>query len=424
MHAMLNSEHPGERESVRKAINDLLKKYGKTWNDLPELLNPKETSESQQRTAGNTTSPPNINPVDAVLFVLNKYLDLLPHQALAVALWILHTHVYDRFMVSPRLLLRSPVRGCGKTTLLHLAQRLTARGKRVDSITPAAIYHVVDREHPTLLLDEFDNMDVETNNVLRAILNGGHSQGATRTHLAKGGETRDFSVFGAVAFAVIDRPLPLPLLHRSIIINMTRTSRTNLSRFNVKDEDAMFDLDTIYKLIVVWTNQATLSTDPMLPTQLRNRPGDNWRPLIAIADACGRGGQAREAALILSKNHSDEDIGVILLGDIRNVFDRLHLDRIQSKALVDELCGIEDGVWCEYATSHSPRLRKLTTTSLASLLKGFEIYPRSIWPLHRQTGDTSAKGYHRSQFEDGWARYCPPDGTPAQSSNIKYLGRK
>ena len=54
--------------------------------------------------------------------MLEEYVALRPHEYIAVALWALHTHVYDRFMVTPRLALRSPVADCGKTTLLDVCR--------------------------------------------------------------------------------------------------------------------------------------------------------------------------------------------------------------------------------------------------------------------------------------------------------------
>ena len=49
--------------------------------------------------------------------------------------------------VTPRLTLTSPLRGCGKTTLLDLLEALCVRSLKSDSITAASIYHAVDREH-------------------------------------------------------------------------------------------------------------------------------------------------------------------------------------------------------------------------------------------------------------------------------------
>jgi hypothetical protein len=46
-----------------------------------------------------------------------------------------HSHVFDRFMVSPRLALTSPVNGCGKTTALAVIEQLAYRPQRMDNAT-------------------------------------------------------------------------------------------------------------------------------------------------------------------------------------------------------------------------------------------------------------------------------------------------
>jgi hypothetical protein len=173
-----------------------------------------------------------------------------------------------------------------------------------------------------------------------------------------------------------------------------------------------------------WAGLAQLASDPPLPAGLRNRPADNWRPLIAIADAIG--GEwpelARAAAVALSRNRSDEDPGVVLLADIRRVFDRRQIDRVPSADMVSDLVAIEDGLWAEWrGPTDDEHPRKLTQGELARLLRPFGIRPRTVWPLPRTR---SAQGYYRRQFEASWAAYCPEANTPTQSSKIRWLNRK
>ena len=66
-----------------------------------------------------------------------------------------------------------------KTTVLEILEFLTWRPRRTGSITPATIYRLIDREHPTLLLDEADNLGMHRNDALRAVLNDGHGRGGT-----------------------------------------------------------------------------------------------------------------------------------------------------------------------------------------------------------------------------------------------------
>jgi hypothetical protein len=300
--------------------------------------------------SSHPTGQPAPNPADLIRYgVLEKYVELSSHQAVAVTLWIIHTHTYGLFAVSPRLALISPVRGCGKTTLLHLVEQLAHRGKRTDSITAAAIYHLVDSEHACLLLDEADNLDAAAGKLLKAVLNAGHRRGAKRIHMARDG-LREFDIFAPMALAAIGR-LPLPLMHRSVVIEMRRASR-GLKRFDARNPATMQDLLTIHREIARWASTALLGSDPSLPAMLRNRPADNWRPLIAIADAIGDEWPelAREAAVAMTRRRTDEAHGVVLLTDIRDIFDRRRIDRLPSAVMVADCsrsrtaCGLNGGV--------------------------------------------------------------------------------
>jgi len=146
---------------------------------------------------------------------------------------------------------------------------------------------------------------------------------------------------------------------------------------------------------------------------LRNRAADNWRVLLAIADNLGHGEAARCAATKLASNRLDEDPGVVLLGDIRNLFQAWRVDRIASATLVEALLALDDSFWNEWRGPNDDRPpRKLTQGELARMLRPFEIWPRTIWSTQRRRGDNSRRGYLRSQFETAWRAYCPSADTP------------
>ena len=58
-----------------------------------------------------------------LMAVIDQYVSVTTEQCLFIALWILHTYIFDRrlFMHTPRLLVTGPVRGCGKSTLMPVA---------------------------------------------------------------------------------------------------------------------------------------------------------------------------------------------------------------------------------------------------------------------------------------------------------------
>ena len=103
--------------------------------------------------------------------------------------------------------------------------------------------------------------------------------------------------------------------------------------------DVPADLDAVYSHIRRWATSAMINHDPVMPAEVRGRLADNWRSLIAVADACSPawGALTREPAVAFSKSCHDEDILVVLLQHSLEVFDACGVDRLASKTLVDAL---------------------------------------------------------------------------------------
>jgi hypothetical protein len=221
LHAMLGSKNQQERETAFAKINELLEKHRKNWIDLGELMAGKSGGDPVWNIVEDdqTESPAgDLNVLDMVMAVINAHIDVSADDAVALALWILLTHHYAKFEYSPRLAALSPIKGCGKTTLLKVLSYLGARAKLRNSISPATIYHLINREHPTLLIDEGDNLGLNINPTIRAIMNSGHNVGSSVGRVIKG-EPKEFETFGPLAIAAIGT-LPLTLMDRSVIIHM------------------------------------------------------------------------------------------------------------------------------------------------------------------------------------------------------------
>src|SRR6266478_6615257 len=162
-----------------------------------------------------------------------------------------------------------------------------------------------------------------SNRDLRAVVDSGHSREGCITRLRQG-EPHSYSTFSPMALATLEK-LPLTVIRRSIILRMKMTTR-KLKRIELYHDD----FDIVRRHIIDWAQGRQLNRDPEMPKQLNNRIADNWRVLIAIADAVGGkwGEIARQVAVRLSARYSDEDLRLILLGDIRTVFDTRRIDRI------------------------------------------------------------------------------------------------
>jgi Protein of unknown function (DUF3631) len=423
--ALVGSSNTGEAENARVKLSKLLATHSLSWNDLPAILAATDPGNSSTRNAGSSaqqqaapTTTPEVNVLDLVLHLIEAHIALTQEQRMAVGLWVLHSYVFGRFPVSPRLALVSPVRGCGKTTLLVLLELLTADAYRTDNTSAAALFHLLGHREHTLLVDEGDNLGLLNNSVLRAVFNAGHRRGGAISRFI-GGWSRKFLVFAPLAVAAIGT-LPLPLLHRSVVVHMQR--RAPGETFQQLDEhDPTFPAAKAE--IQKWAATCSLAHDPAMP-KLHNRAADNWRVLLAIADDLGHGEAARAAAAALCSGRFDEDPGVVLLEDIRCVFEALGVDRIGSLALVEALLALEDGSWHDWRGPQDDRPpRKLNQSELARLLKAFNIRPRTIWPAQRRPGAKSHRGYLRGQFEEAWAAYCQSADTATQAAKIIHLPR-
>lgn len=145
-------------------------------------------------------------------------------------------------------------------------------------------------------------------------------------------------------------------------------------------------------------NSVVLRTaEPEVPCGIRGRAADNWRPLLAIADAAGGDWPrlARDAAGILSSDRSGQTVGIMLLEDLRQLFSTRGGDRLRSDEIVQDLTAMEDRPWPEWRSG-----KPITPRQVAKLLGPFGIAPTTI-----RTMAGTAKGYLASQFEDVFRRY-------------------
>ena len=241
LHRLCGSDNGAEAEAARRKLIELLRKHGKTWNDLDTILAmdvPPAQPPPDPRDAGDDPyAGTSITVGDLVHRMIERHVALEEHEYDAVALWAIHTHVYERFMFTPRLLLSSPVKGCGKTTLLDVLSSLVARAHRSDSVTAAVLYHCVSKRRSTMLLDEVDNLNLpgKDKNVLRTVLNSGYRQGGAVDRVIKNAPVA-FPVFAPVALAGIGF-VPPPLMSRSIVIRMQKHDNWPLQRFDRADAD-------------------------------------------------------------------------------------------------------------------------------------------------------------------------------------------
>jgi hypothetical protein len=210
---------------------------------------------------------------------LKRYVVLSDTAADAAVLWVLHTWLFDKFTISPRLAITSPTKGCGKTTVLRFLNQVVRRPKRAGSISPPALFRAVEQFSPTIILDETEKY-IEHGSDLHALLNEGHCKGGTVLRvLGDKQELREFSVFAAVAYAANGR-LPDDLEQRSIVIEMQRR-RADEDVAELR-EDRCEPLQNLARMCARWADDVAdvvRDHDPNMGG-LINRVADNWRPPV------------------------------------------------------------------------------------------------------------------------------------------------
>ena len=334
-------------------------------------------------------------------------------EAEAVALWAVASHAFEVFWgVSTSICPRRPEKGSGKSTLLDVLSRLVPRPVSVSNISSAALFRLIERDRPVLLLDEADTF-VRDNIDLRNVLNTGHRKdGKIVRCVGNDYEPRTFSAFAPVALAAI-RDLPGTIEDRSIKIRLRRR-RPDESieplRLNRAGE-----LTKLARMAARWAidHEAQVrEADPVIPDAIVNREADNWFSLFAVADAAGENwsDRARGDALALSREGRDaadaDAPGIILLGDLREMFAAESSGVLFTPKILQSLNGREDRAWAEFH-----RGKPLDGRQMAKLLRPYDITTNQTVRRGIHTG----KGYKAGDFADAWSRYLPSLGAVTKS---------
>jgi putative DNA primase/helicase len=267
----------------------------------------------------------------------------------ANTLWVAHAYLLDRFFISPRLAIRSPLPECGKTTLLDVDARLVPRPLRTDNCSPSALFRVVDGYRPTVLIDEADAF-AKDDEALRGILNSGHRRGGyVIRSVGDDFEPRMFATYAATAIACIGT-LAATLISRAVVIDLKRRLASEpITEFNFHDTAV---LDVLARKLARWTRDHADEIAEAKPDMsgVSNRTADNWRPLAQIAVVIGGHWPQRVRAAMLAGRAEAEDASLIetLLGDVDKIFATPHRARISSAELIEELCEITPRPWSEF----------------------------------------------------------------------------
>lgn len=331
--------------------------------------------------------------------------------AVAVVLWVAHTHLAPFFDSTPRLALLSPEKQSGKTRTLELLELLCAGAEFLTDASASFVFRLVGTGQVTILLDECDALWTkkggdETAEALRGIVNSGHRKGAKVGRVAMVGQTAQLerhSVYAPVALAGIGACLPDTILDRSVVVRMRRRAPAEHVE-PYRDRDGRPQGEALRDRLVVWCESVETKIGcpwPDMPPGVHDRPADVWEPLLAVADAAGGDWPKRaRAACVSFVAGSTEDTassGVRLLADLREVFgDR---EAMSTVAVLEQLCKLDEAPWGDLWG------KPLDARGLAKRLRPYGVKPKDV-----RIGSWNGKGYGRADLWDAWTRYLPPKG--------------
>jgi Protein of unknown function (DUF3631) len=349
--------------------------------------------------------------------VLTRYV-ILPsaEAAVAVVLWIAATHAQPAWAHAPRLVIRAPVKRCGKSRLLDIVEGTCHAPLITVNASPAAVYRAIGTDlPPTLLVDEADTIfggkNADANEDLRGLLNAGHQRNRPAIRWDAG--TRSLETIPTFAMAALAGigAMPDTIEDRAVVIKMRRRAPgESVAPFrHRRDRPA---LTSVAGQLDRWLGKHLAELEKAEPaTPLEDRAADTWEPLVAVADLAGGWwpGLARDAAVVLTADQDSEartSDGIRLLADIRAAFAALgNPEAATTKDLLRALNADPEAPWAAIGPGG------LTGKRLGDMLSDFDIRSDTIrFPVGQ------AKGYHRPDFADTWARYCPPPaGVPVPS---------
>jgi len=320
----------------------------------------------------------------------------------AMVLWSLSTYCINNFRIFPKLFIFSPMKGCGKTTALEVLSGFTHKSLPVSGITPAVVFRVIEKEQPTLMVDEADQHLKHASGDMTAILNSGHTKSTAFILRSKPKtlEPQKFSTWAPMVIAAIGT-IQATIMDRSITIPLQRMTNQQKNSIQKIPYDFVDKMLACRQELLKWSqdNEANCKANIITPPDIgNNRAQDNWTPLFTLAELIGPKWLAKceKAYRLLEAKKDSSDPRDLLLKDIQKILQAYNGKSITSEKLISFLTAASDSLWTEYNAG-----RHITPRGLAAMLRDFGIKPKAI----RQGSNANNRGYDVSDFDDAFKRY-------------------
>ncbi|HMN26137.1 MAG TPA: hypothetical protein PKE38_16645 [Ignavibacteriaceae bacterium] len=280
-------------DTIGGKIVKIYRENGKSYlvNSKGELSEIPE--ESADATAGNSNiwdgKQVNENLIEEITKAIKPFV-YFNNQALydLIAVDAINTYVFNLFEAIPYLHLTG-AKGSGKTTLIKILFSLSHNPVSTVSATEANLFRMIEKEQPTLFLDEAENLEKRgsSNGPVIQVFNSGYKKGGVVHRVEKGVSTKS-STYCPKVIAGINSLSPT-LADRCITIEMQKASSSNkVSYLTNDDQNKLKSLKPVIvgtldkklpELSKIINNPASLNLSP----EIQNRELEKWFPILAIA---------------------------------------------------------------------------------------------------------------------------------------------
>lgn len=354
--------------------------------------------------------------LDEVSNTIRRFIVLEAEQADAAALWVAFTWFINVVEIAPLAVINAPEKACGKSQLLDVMGRMSARPMSAANSSSAFMFRSVELWTPTLLIDEADTF-IRQNDELKGLINAGYTRSNAFVGRVVGEklEPKLFKVWGAKALAgiALEKHLPDATMSRAIVFQLRRKLPHEVVIKLRHAEDGLFEgiASKLSRFSDDYSQLVRLAR-PNLPDELGDRAQDNWQPLMAIAGCAGPDWVARAtvAALKLaSAGEKSASTGNELLADIQHIFEAMHAEKISTVDLIEALCADAELGWATYN-----RGKPLSPRQLAKQLAPYGISSKTV----RLGANNTPKGFDKDQFKDAFERYLgAPEKLPQRRND-------
>lgn len=267
--------------------------------------------------------------------IIRRVMYIEPHYVTAAAYFCLATWFAGYVEYAPYMVITSPDKRCGKSTLIRLMMKLVRRpyvmsGKPSES----SLFRTIEDCEPTVIIDEVDTF-LKNAPELQGLFNGGINRELAfiqRTETTSSGShfVKNYSTFGFKIFSGIGaNEVGEALVDRAIVVELRRRAG-GAERVRVRDIPAeqienlrrkMFRLSLQYGEQLASMKGAAC---PAMPAGFDDRSCDKWETLLALADLAeaDEGIRVRDAACEAAKKKSEPTWSIQLLADTGAIVER------------------------------------------------------------------------------------------------------